>query len=90
MIAQRYPADIRTGRNPQETGGKARVTLPPATYCRLGLFDLHLFGSRSASSLENLFGKLDALIGVVAGLLGFRMRDYLEQREEKADMPSMK
>ena len=27
---------------------------------------------------------------LVAGLLGFRMRDYLEQREEKADMPSMK
>ena len=27
---------------------------------------------------------------LVVGLLGFRMRDYLEQREEKADMPSMK
>lgn len=27
---------------------------------------------------------------LVARLLGFRMRDYLEQREEKADMPSMK
>ena len=27
---------------------------------------------------------------LVAGLLGFRMRDYLEQQEEKADMPSMK
>ena len=27
---------------------------------------------------------------LVAGLLGFRMRDYLEAREDKADMPSMK
>lgn len=27
---------------------------------------------------------------LVARLLGFRMRDYLEQQEEKADMPSMK
>ena len=27
---------------------------------------------------------------LVAGFLGFRIRDYLEQREEKADMPSMK
>ena len=25
-----------------------------------------------------------------AGMLGFRQRDYLEAREDKADMPSMK
>lgn len=27
---------------------------------------------------------------LAAGLLGFRTRDYLEQQEEKSDMPSMK
>ena len=29
-------------------------------------------------------------VSLIAGMLGFRQRDYLEAREEKADMPSMK
>ena len=29
-------------------------------------------------------------VSLIAGLLGFRQRDYLEAREDKADMPSMK
>ena len=29
-------------------------------------------------------------ISLIAGMLGFRQRDYLEAREDKADMPSMK
>ena len=29
-------------------------------------------------------------VGLIAGMLGFRQRDYLEAREDKADMPSMK
>ena len=29
-------------------------------------------------------------VSLIAGMLGFRQRDYLEAREDKADMPSMK
>ena len=29
-------------------------------------------------------------VSLIAGMLGFRQRDYLETREDKADMPSMK
>lgn len=29
-------------------------------------------------------------VSLIAGILGFRQRDYLEAREDKADMPSMK
>ena len=29
-------------------------------------------------------------VSLIAGMLGFRRRDYLEAREDKADMPSMK
>ena len=29
-------------------------------------------------------------VSLIAGMLGFRQRDYLEAKEEKADMPSMK
>lgn len=29
-------------------------------------------------------------VSFIAGMLGFRQRDYLEAREDKADMPSMK